>query len=450
MDKNRVKMYTCGVTTYDDCHIGHGRSLYIFDVIRRYLEHKGFQVDFVRNITDIDDKIINRAREIGIGWKELSDRYIAGYKNDLKNLELMPAVFEPRATENIQEMIESVEKLIEKGYAYQTETGVYFQVRKMKGYGSLSGQKIDDMKDAVRINPDEKKKDPLDFALWKKSSDDEPGWMSPWGRGRPGWHIECSVMSQKYLKRDTLDIHGGGRDLIFPHHENECAQSIGLSGKKLANYWLHHGLLTIEGRKMSKSLGNFVTLSEIFKKYQANVLKIFYLQAHYSSSIDFSWEKMEEAKKAYGHIAILKDKLDNYLKDQGACAGKKLKAEVKLYLQEFNQAMDDDFNTSRGLAALFELISQANRKLAGDDKNKKDFLLSCRQVLGTISAIFGFTFSQNKISGITEKEINSLIAQRNQCRKNKQFQEADKIRGQLLDKGIILEDSKEGTIWRRK
>lgn len=450
MDKNRVKMYTCGVTTYDDCHIGHGRSLYVFDVIRRYLEYKGFQVDFVRNITDIDDKIINRAREIGIGWKELSDRYIAGYKNDLKNLELMPAAFEPRATENIQEMIESVEKLIEKGYAYQTETGVYFQVRKIKGYGSLSGQKIDDMKDAVRINPDEKKKDSLDFALWKKSSDDEPGWMSPWGRGRPGWHIECSVMSQKYLKRDTLDIHGGGRDLIFPHHENECAQSIGLSGKKLANYWLHHGLLTIKGRKMSKSLGNFVTLSEIFKKYQANVLKIFYLQAHYSSPIDFSWEKMEEAKKAYGHIAILKDKLDNYLKDQGVCAGKKLKAEVKSYLQEFNQAMDDDFNTSRGLAALFELISQANRKLAGDDKNKKDFLLSCQQVLGTISAIFGFTFSQNKISGITEKEINSLIAQRNKCRKNKQFQEADKIRGQLLDKGIILEDSKEGTIWRRK
>ena len=298
-----VNIYTCGVTVYDECHIGHARSLYVFDVIRRYLEYRKFKVNFVRNITDIDDKIINRANELKIDWKELASRYIDRYREDLKSLNINFGILdkdgeEPRATKNVEDIKKYIEELIKKEYAYVTDSGVYFSVRKFKDYGRLSGQSVEQMLTGVRKEPDETKKDPLDFALWKKAKAGEPSWPSDWGDGRPGWHIECSVMSQKYLKTDTLDIHAGGRDLIFPHHENEIAQSEAKTGKPFARYWMHHGLLTINEQKMSKSSGNFITISDILSKYPADVLKIFYLQAHYSRPIDFTWEKMEEAKNA--------------------------------------------------------------------------------------------------------------------------------------------------------
>ncbi len=452
IDNNLVKMYTCGVTTYDDCHIGHSRSMYIFDVIRSYLEYKGYEVEMVRNITDIDDKIIKRAKLLGVDWRELSKKYIDRYEQDVKNFELNPVELQPKATENIKDMIEYIGNLIDKGYAYLTDTGVYFEVRKFKKYGMLSGQKIDAMRDSVRVQSDENKKDPLDFALWKKSQDDEPGWESPWQRGRPGWHIECSVMSQKYLKRETLDIHGGGRDLIFPHHENECAQTTSLSGSNLAKYWLHHGLLTIEGQKMSKSLGNFVSLGDVLEKYSPDVLKLFYLQAHYSSSIDFSWQKMEQANKAYEHVKILKYKLKNYLmnKDTESRSSFKMNPEILNYRQNFIKAMDDDFNMPKGLAVLFDLISRANSELSGESNSKNEILLSSSEILDQIAKVFGFTFSQKQVFNITESQINELIEKRNQYRRKKQFLEADQIRQQLLSEGVILEDTQDGTIWRKK
>ncbi|UCC94524.1 MAG: cysteine--tRNA ligase, partial [Candidatus Omnitrophota bacterium] len=267
-EPSRINMYVCGVTVYDDCHIGHARSLYIFEVIRRYLKQKSFDVRFIRNITDIDDKIINRANELAVDWKELVKTYIDKYYKDLERLEIPSADEEPRATENISEMIKHIEGLIERGYAYVTKSGVYFNVRKFNSYGKLSGQSVDEMRSGGRIAPDETKQDPLDFALWKISKEGEPYWESPWGRGRPGWHIECSVMSQRHLKTETLDIHGGGRDLIFPHHENEIAQSEALSGRPFVKYWMHHGLLTINGQKMAKSLGNFVTIGDFIAKHR--------------------------------------------------------------------------------------------------------------------------------------------------------------------------------------
>ncbi len=316
-DNNQVKMYACGVTVYDHCHIGHARSLYVFEVMRRYIKYKGYDIKFVRNITDVDDKIINKARawanEQNIPFQEAFDKvrntYIDSYYRDLNVLGLPKADLEPKATENIDEMIIYIEKLIEKKFAYESGGSVYFSVRNLPQYGQLSGKKIDDLRESVRIDTDANKRDPLDFALWKQAKEDEPSWPSPWGKGRPGWHIECSVMSQKYLKTETLDIHGGGLDLVFPHHENERAQAEAGTGKSFANYWIHHGLLTIEKQKMAKSLGNFVTIVNALAKYPADILKLFYLQAHYSSSIDFSWERMEEAKKAYERIVILRDKL---------------------------------------------------------------------------------------------------------------------------------------------
>ncbi|MCF7874765.1 MAG: cysteine--tRNA ligase [Candidatus Omnitrophica bacterium] len=451
VEGKKIKMYSCGVTVYDDCHIGHARSLYVFDVICRYLEFKGYKVNFVRNITDIDDKIINKAKQAGVGWKELSDRYIKLYRKDVENLGLRPVDFEPKATENIEDMIIYIKELIDKGYAYKTNSGVYFEVRKFKGYGKLSGQKIDDIASSGRIKSDENKRDPLDFALWKIVQLQEPGWDSPWGRGRPGWHIECSVMSQKYLKRNTLDIHGGGRDLIFPHHENEAAQAESLSGKNFANYWIHHGLLTIDSQKMSKSLGNFIKISDVLDKYPANALKLFYLQAHYSSSIDFSWQKMEEAQKAYQHIKISKERLENFLKNEKPKPPlSRPNSKIKNYKQNFIEAMDDDFNMPKGLAVLFDLVNRINGELAGEAKEKNKNLTYYRQALDQIASVFGFDFSKKKLEGITKGKVEELIAERNLYRNQKQFDKSDQIRSRLLEKGIILEDTKEGTVWRRK
>ena len=447
-----LTMYSCGVTVYDDCHIGHGRSLYIFEVIRRYLKYRGYNVLFVRNITDIDDKIINRANELKVDWKDLVKKYIEHYYDDMKSLGIPKADVEPCATDNIPGMIAHIEKLIDKNYAYATESGVYFNVRAFAGYGKLSGQSIEAMLTGVRKESDENKLDPLDFALWKKSKPGEPSWPSPWGAGRPGWHIECSVMSTKYLRTDTIDIHAGGRDLIFPHHENEIAQAEALTGRTFATHWIHHGLLTINGQKMSKSLGNFITIKDALKKYHPDVIKIFFLQAHYSSPIDFSDKKMEEAGQAYERMLNLKKKLDDKCAGLPAASGIDPSLPFK---EQFAKYMDDDFNTPRGLSVLFDMITACNKILDDpDDGSKGEKLSAFRELMQDISYIFGFTYQPQRRADvpddISDEEIKSLINKRKEYKAGRKFNEADEIRKSLEAKGVILEDTKGGTTWRRK
>jgi cysteinyl-tRNA synthetase len=438
-----VNIYTCGVTVYDESHIGHARSLYIFDVIRRYLQYKGFKVNFVRNITDIDDKIINRANELKVNWQDLVKKYIDTYYDDLKSLGVGKADSEPRATENIQEMIKYIEALIKKDYAYQAGADVYFNVRKFSEYGKLSGQSINQMEKGVRIEPSELKKDHLDFALWKGSKENEPYWESPWGKGRPGWHIECSAMSQKFLKTETLDIHAGGRDLVFPHHENETAQAEALTGKPFAKYWIHHGLLTINGQKMSKSLGNFVTIKDFMAKYRnADLLKLFFLSAHYSHPIDYTEERIQEARQALERIKILLDKIERI----GVKVSKCQSVRVEEIKSKFIEAMDDDFNTPQALACVFELVGVVNKDIEG-----MDFIYNAGIVLKEMLGILGIRLeAEPMVTGISDEEIKQKIAERETARKNKDFALSDKIRKELEDKGIILEDTKDGTAWRRK
>ncbi len=437
-----VNIYTCGVTVYDESHIGHARSLYTFDVIRRYLAYRGFKVNFVRNITDIDDKIINRANETKTDWKELVARYIGSYYDDIESLGIAKADVEPRATENIADMLTYIHGLIEKGYAYQAGGNVYFNVRKFSGYGKLSGQSVDEMYDGVRKEVGEGKRDPLDFALWKASKPGEPSWESPWGPGRPGWHIECSVMSRKYLKAETLDIHAGGRDLIFPHHENETAQAEALTGKPFAKYWIHHGLLTINAQKMSKSLGNFVTIKDFMKLYKnADILKLFFLSTHYSHPIDYNAEKVEETRQALERIGIFFHRL------KGCTASVQGNVhEVEKSKADFLQAMDDNFNTPQALASMFDLVTLANKHI--DDPA---FLAAAGGVLKEMLGVFGITLQSPVADGLDDAGIEKLIALRNQARKDKNYAESDRIRREFDAQGIILEDTKDGrTTWRRK
>ncbi len=460
----RVNIYSCGVTVYDDCHIGHARSLYIFEVIRRYLKYRGFQVNFARNITDIDDKIINRAKELKIDWKELVDKYIERYDQDLSALGLDKADSEPRATENIPEMLKFIQGLIDKGYAYATFTGVYFSVRKFKGYGKLSGQSIEQMLTGVRKDADETKEDPLDFALWKKSKPGEPFWPSPWGEGRPGWHIECSVMSAKYLNTETLDIHAGGRDLIFPHHENEIAQAEALTGKLFAKYWIHHGLLAINSQKMSKSLGNFVTIKGFLEKHKyPEILKLFFLNAHYSHPVDYTEEKIKEAKTALERVHILLRKISAAqlpvaspqlpVPSARSPVSQSSRKEIGEIRNRFIEAMDDDFNTPQGLARIFDLVRLMNNRI-----EDADFVLEARDVLFELTNIFALDLTKTQSQTITSdvmfvipnSEVEELIKKRNEAKKKKDFKEADEIRKDLEAQGIILEDTKDGTTWRRK
>lgn len=463
----KVTLYTCGVTVYDDCHIGHARSLYIFDCLRRYLKYRGFQVKFVRNITDVDDKIIDRARKENEGEplidtvRMVTQRYIERYYEDMEALGIERADIEPKATENISGMIAHIEGLLAKGFAYATESGVYFSVRKFSGYGRLSGQGITQMQSGTRIEPDEAKQDPLDFALWKKSKPNEPSWASPWGRGRPGWHIECSVMSAKYLGVETLDIHAGGRDLIFPHHENEIAQSEALTGKPFARYWLHHGLLAVEGRKMAKSLGNFVTVRDFSKRqYPIDSLKLFFLQAHYSQSLDFNWERIDEKRSALETIMTFLSRVRQKHEDEEfftkpckdtKCYPEWLCAEVEKAKNDFLAALDDDFNTPQAQAALFEIINACNKALydIGYTGEYLPALLYAQGIVLELGGLLGLSLSGGP-SAIPESQIKMSIEMRDKLKKQKQYEEADEIRRELEIKGIILEDTKDGTKWRRK
>ncbi len=448
IDGKTIKMYSCGVTVYDHCHIGHARSLYIFNVIITYLRYRKYDVHFVRNITDVDDKIINKAIELKKEARVVSEENIESYYQDLKSLGIAKADKEPKATENIDGMITMIESLIEKGFAYDVDGDVYFNIRQFKTYGKLSGQSIEKMMDAVRIEADAKKKDPLDFALWKKSKQGEPSWESPWGAGRPGWHIECSCMSLKHLNCETLDIHAGGRDLIFPHHENEIAQAEAATGKPFAKYWIHHGLLTIRGQKMAKSLGNFITIKDALEKYSVDQLKMFYLTSHYASPIDFTEEKMEEANKVLERFQILFHKTKNIVSDP---ALNPVTADfIDQHKKSFIEAMDDDFNTARGLASLFELLNDTNKFLdqkKDNDKYQEIVLCAVLAIKEFATEVFGL-FASEKEEQLTEEEAR-LIDERKAAREDKDFKRSDELRDLLKSKGISVEDTKEGQIWRR-
>lgn len=456
-----VNIYTCGVTVYDDCHIGHARSLFVFDVIRRYLGYRGFKVNFVRNITDIDDKIIVRARELKIPWDELAEKYIEAYYRDIALLGIGKADAEPRATRNLADMIYCIQGLLVKGYAYEADDGVYFNVRKFPGYGKLSGQSVDEMREGVRATASEGKHDPLDFALWKKSKPGEPSWESPWGSGRPGWHIECSVMSRHYLKAGTLDIHAGGRDLVFPHHENEIAQSEAFDGRPFAKYWIHHGLLTINGQKMSKSLGNFITIRDFMRTCgNACILKLFFLQAHYAHPIDYTDGKIDEARKALERLVIFFHRAGK--------TGTVLQGTVPVFPEiedaraAFFEAMDDDFNMPQALASVFKLLGAANKRIddAAFAAAGAAALTEMLAILGIPAQSFhpasGLTSPASagtavKESAISDADVERRISERLAARKNKDYARSDAIRKELEAQGVILEDTKDGnTTWRRK
>jgi cysteinyl-tRNA synthetase len=448
LKEGKVGIYVCGPTVYDAPHIGHARSAYVFDVIRRYFIYKGYKVKFVRNVTDVDDKIINRAKEefresdLNIAVKNISDRYLKVYHNYMEKLGIKQPDVEPKATEYIEKMENFIKILIERGVAYASDKDVYFDVRKANSYGKLSNQSFGMLESGARIVPGENKKDPLDFALWKSVKADEPSWHSPWGNGRPGWHIECSVMSSDILG-DEFDIHGGGIDLVFPHHENEIAQSEG-AGKKFARYWIHNGLLTINKEKMAKSLGNFITIEDILRRYASDVLKILFLQTHYSHPVDFSWEKMDEAKRAWERFNILLNKL--------SVIGSKEKpaGEIDDFKIRFENAMDDNFNMPEALAVLFDLVTYINKEVSVIGY-RLSVIKYAEEILLKLGKVFGL-FEQ-KINGVDSPkkvEIENMINLRNTARKNRDFKEADRIRKELEEKGIILEDAKDGTIWRSR
>ncbi|MGE5279573.1 MAG: cysteine--tRNA ligase [Deltaproteobacteria bacterium] len=448
----KVMIYSCGVTVYDDCHVGHARSLFIFDGLKRYLEYRGYEVKLVRNITDVDDKIINRAAAEKTTFTVIRSRYIDSYYRDLKALEIDKADFEPCATENIVYMIDHIKRLEAKGAAYAVDGDVYFSVRSFAPYGRLSNQSIDEMRTAVRIEKDEKKRDPLDFALWKKSKEGEPSWPSPWGPGRPGWHIECSTMSMRYLRTETLDIHAGGRDLIFPHHENEIAQAEALTGKPFARCWIHHGLLTIDGRKMSKSLGNFITIGDALRKASPNALKLFFLQAHYASAMDFTDAGLAQAGKALEKLETFLDKAA--LLPQGAALPEKCEP-VEELVRRFGEAVDDDFNTAQGVAVLFELVNFGNRSL--DAKDAATAASSARALVAMAGAVGLKLHATDKtrqaVGGqririadpakmtITQEEAERLLAERQAARGRRDYKRADALRDALTAQGIVIEDT---------
>ncbi|MFC4183909.1 cysteine--tRNA ligase [Saccharococcus thermophilus] len=446
LEPNKVKMYVCGPTVYNYIHIGNARAAIVFDTIRRYLEFRGYEVTYVSNFTDVDDKLIKAAREIGEDVPTIAERFIQAYFEDITALGCKKADVHPRVTENIDVIIAFIQALIDKGYAYEVDGDVYYRTRKFAEYGKLSHQSIDELRAGARIEIGEKKDDPLDFALWKAAKEGEICWDSPWGKGRPGWHIECSAMARKYLG-DTIDIHAGGQDLTFPHHENEIAQSEALTGKPFAKYWLHNGYLNINNEKMSKSLGNFVLVHDIIRQIDPQVLRFFMLSVHYRHPINYSGELLESAKKGLERLKTsyfnLKHRLQSStnLTDDDEQWLERIQEQHEAFIRE----MDDDFNTANGIAVLFELAKQANLYL--HEKNTSErvihaFLREFEQLLD----VLGITLKEEEL---LDEEIEALIEQRNEARKNRNFALADQIRDQLKAKNIILEDTPQGTRWKR-
>ncbi len=442
-----VKMYVCGPTVYNFFHIGNGRTFIVFDTIRRYFEYRGFKVDFVQNFTDIDDKMIKKANEEGTTVKKIGDTYIKEYYQDADALNIERATVNPRATEFIGEIIKFVKGLVDKGYAYEVDGDVYFSTKKFEGYGKLSGQNIEDLQSGARISVDERKKDPMDFAIWKAQKPGEPAWNSPWGMGRPGWHIECSCMAKKLLG-ETIDIHAGGSDLKFPHHENEIAQSEALTGEPFARYWLHSAFVNVNNEKMSKSLNNFFTAREILERYDADVIRFLMLSAHYRQQLNFSEDLLESAKASVERIYNAIGNLENLIDE---VSRKEMNEEEKAYLESLNkykekyiEKMDDDFNTADAITAIFDLIKDTNTNITID--SSKELAKKALELIRELGSPLGMF--QKSTKGNLEEEIEALIAKRQQARKDRDFALADKIRDELKDRGIVLEDTPQGVRWK--
>ncbi|MBD5490414.1 MAG: cysteine--tRNA ligase [Lachnospiraceae bacterium] len=452
LQEGKVSMYVCGPTVYNLIHIGNARPMIVFDTARRYMEHKGYAVNYVSNFTDVDDKIIKKANEEGVDPSVISERYIAECRKDMKALNVKEATTHPKATEEIDGMIEMIQTLIDKGHAYVAEDGtVYYKTRSFKEYGKLSHKNLDDLRSggrALLVSGEDQKQDPLDFVLWKPKKEGEPYWESPWCEGRPGWHIECSVMSKKYLGEE-IDIHAGGEDLIFPHHENEIAQSEAANGKEFAKYWLHNGFLNIDNKKMSKSAGNFFTVRDISEKYDLQVLRFFMLSAHYRSPLNFSADLMEAAKNGLERIVTSVSNL-NFLMEKAADVPmtgeeQQLFKEAETYITKFDEAMDDDFNTADAVSAIFELVKFANTNV--NERSGKAFIQAVKDEIVMLSDICGLVVE--KKAEILDAQIEALIQERQEARKAKNFARADEIRDTLAAQGIILEDTREGVKWKR-
>ncbi|HEY4600413.1 MAG TPA: cysteine--tRNA ligase [Cerasibacillus sp.] len=447
IEEGKVRMYVCGPTVYNYIHIGNARPAIVFDTVRRYLEFKGYDVTYVLNFTDIDDKIIHAANEAGEDAKTIADRYIKAYKEDVAALGVNKATYHPRVTETIEDIIRFIEGLIEKGYAYEVDGDVYFKPRAFEDYGKLSHQSIDELRAGARIQVGEKKNDPLDFALWKKAKKDEVAWDSPWGKGRPGWHIECSTMAKKYLG-ETIDIHAGGQDLTFPHHENEIAQSEAKTGKPFANYWMHNGYININNEKMSKSLGNFVLTRELLKWHDPKIIRFFMLSVHYRHPINFSEELLEGAKQSFDRIQTAYFNLEhrkkvsmNLTKDNTEWLEK-----IGLLKEKFEAAMDDDFNTANAISVLFDVTKEANLYVE-QDQTATSVIDAFQNTIQAMLGILGITLEEEE--ALLDEDIERLIEERNEARKNRDFARADEIRDLLKEKQIILEDTPQGVRWKR-
>ncbi len=466
--EGKVGIYVCGITAYDVCHVGHARSAVVFDVITRYLRYSGYEVTYVKNFTDVDDKIIDRARREQRGIAEIAEKYIRAHDEDMDALGVARPTVTPRATEHIDGMIRMVETLIGKGLAYAVDGDIYYAVEKFPGYGKLSGRALEDMMAGARVDVNEKKRNPLDFALWKASKEGEPWWDSPWGHGRPGWHLECSVMSQRYLG-DTFDIHGGGEDLIFPHHENEIAQSEGATGKSLARLWVHNGFVRVNSEKMSKSLGNFFTIRDILKQYDAEVLRLFLLTSHYRSPVDFSDAALAEARQGmdrfYATLKMLGEHLtggqDIGATDERSRKDREITEQVHTLRERFREAMDDDFNTARAIGFLFDTIRLLNTSLTGKGAEASPVVLEqAGSALREIGAVLGLFGEEPDVylhrdrereaakRGLSPTEIETLIAERRAARDAKEWQRADEIREGLAAQGVILKDTPTATTWK--
>lgn len=448
IEPGKVRMYVCGPTVYNYIHIGNARPMIVFDTVRRYFEYKGYEVNYVSNFTDVDDKIIKKANEEGVSTEEISERYIKECKKDMADMNIKPATRNPKATEEIEGMIAMISDLIEKGYAYEKNGTVYFRTRKFEGYGKLSKKNLDDLEAGIRIAVADEKEDPMDFVLWKPKKEGEPSWPSPWCDGRPGWHIECSVMSKKYLG-DQMDIHAGGEDLVFPHHENEIAQSEACNGKEFARYWMHNAFLNIDNKKMSKSVGNFFTVREIGEQFDLQVLRFFMLSSHYRSPLNFSRDLMESAKASLERIKTAAYHLEQL---EAVAEERELNEEEKAVLaqaeslnEKFNAAMEDDFNTADAISAIFEIVKLSNSNATKD--NAKQFIHTLLDKIVVLCDILGVEVKH--VEELLDEDIERLIEERQAARKNRDFARADEIRNELLEKGIILEDSREGVRWKR-
>lgn len=448
LEEGKVKMYVCGPTVYNYIHIGNARPFIMFDTLRRYLQYKGYDVTFIQNFTDVDDKIIKRGHEEGISPEEVANKYIDEYFVDADGLGIKRADVHPRVTDNIQQIIDFVKDLEDKGYAYEVNGDVYFDTKKFEGYGKLSKQNQDELEAGARIEVNGQKRHPMDFVLWKSKKEGEPGWNSPWGEGRPGWHIECSVMSNRYLG-ETIDIHAGGQDLAFPHHENEIAQSEARSGKTFSNYWVHNGYININNEKMSKSKGNFFTVRDISKQYDLEIVRFFMLSAHYRNPVNFSDEMLNQAKAGLERLYNAKEKLEftisnlseSSIKDEE----KELIGELESYKTKFINAMEDDLNTADAVSAIFELSKFINTNV--NETSSVEFAKMCLDKFNELTGVLNIVNKKN--DDILDKDIEELIQKRADAKKNKDFKLADDIRQELLDKGIVLEDTRQGTKWKR-